>query len=206
MGTPLEKIAVSHYSSESFQSRKRFRFFAFFTAGLILAWCVQAQGISAYLIGTLAGSGPGNVDTGRYGGDGGPARNAILNLPTGVALDAAGDLYFCDWNARIRKVDVHTTWITTVAGTGVRGFSGDGGPAINAQLGGPGRIAADAAGNIYFADAYNSRVRKISALTGIITAVAGNGAPFDRGDNGLAVDVGIGMPSGVAVDAAGNLY
>jgi len=173
---------------------------------VILAWYSQAQNISSYLMDTLAGSGPTNVSSGGFGGDGGQARNALLNLPTGLALDRAGDLYFCDWNARIRKVDAHTGLITTVAGTGAPGFSGDGGTATRAMLGGPGRIAIDAAGNIYFADAYNSRVRKISAATGIITTVAGNGVQFDRGDTGLAVQVGIGGPSDVAVDSAGNLY
>jgi len=173
---------------------------------VLLAWCSQAQSIPSYLIDTLAGSGPANVNTGSFGGDGGQARNALLNLPTGVALDSVGDLYFCDWNARIRKVDAHTGLITTVAGTGVWGFSGDGGPATRAQLGGPGRIAIDSAGNIYFADPYNSRVRKIAAATGVMTTVAGNGTQYDRGDSGLAVQVGIGGPSGIAVDAAGNLY
>jgi sugar lactone lactonase YvrE len=173
---------------------------------VFLACNAQAQTTSSYSIDTFAGSGPANVPFGGFAGDGGAARSALLNLPTGVALDRAGDLYFCDWNNRIRKVDVQTGRITTVAGNGIAGFSGDGGPATGAKLGGPGAIATDAAGDIYFADPYNARVRKISAVTGIITTVAGNGTQFDRGDTGLANQVGIGIPSGVAVDAAGNLY
>lgn len=165
-----------------------------------------AQNIPAYAIATVAGSGPGNVPQGHYGGDGGAAANALLNLPTSVAVDVEGNLYLVDWNARIRKIDARTHVITTIAGTGTWGFAGDGGPAIHAVLGGPGNLAVDRAGDIFFADAYNHRVRRISAATGIITTVAGNGVEFDRGDTGPALNTGIGIPSGIAVDAAGNFY
>src|SRR5690348_10375836 len=82
-----------------------------------------AQGLRFYVINTVVGSGPRNVESGGYGGDGGPATRALINTPTGVALDAAGNLFFCDWNARIRKVAVGTGIITTVAGTGTAGYS-----------------------------------------------------------------------------------
>jgi sugar lactone lactonase YvrE len=174
--------------------------------GLILPSRAPAQSIPAYLIATVAGSGPGNVLQGGYGGDGGPATSAALNNPTSVVVDRAGDIYFCDWNARIRKVAVRTGLVATIAGTGVWGFAGDGGPAASAQLGGPGDLAIDGAGNLYFADPYNFRVRKISAATGNITTIAGNGSEFDLGQSGPALSVSIGIPSGVAVDAAGNVY
>jgi hypothetical protein len=174
--------------------------------GLLLASRGPAQSIPAYVIATVTGSGPGNVPQVGYGGDGGAAANAVLNLPTSVALGRTGDLYFCDWNARIRKVELRTGLVTTIGGTGVRGFAGDGGSAASALLGGPGRVAVDDAGNIYFADAYNYRVRRVSAATGIITTVAGNGSQIDRAESGLATQVSIGYPGGIAVNAAGDLY
>jgi hypothetical protein len=91
-------------------------------------------------MGTVAGSGPDDSTNGGYYGDGGPAVKALMDLPTSVALDGGGNLYFCDWNARIRKVDARTGIITTVAGIGLRGFSGDGGSALTAQLGGPAQL------------------------------------------------------------------
>jgi hypothetical protein len=165
-----------------------------------------AQTTPVYLIGTVAGSGPANSANGSYAGDGGPATSALINLPTSVALDGAGNLYFCDWNARIRKVDARTGIITTVAGLGFRGFTGDGGQATSAQLGGPGSIALDAAGDIYFSDVNNYRIRRIDAITGIITTIAGNGVQFGAVAGSKAVDAAIGYASGIALDAAGNLY
>ena len=122
-----------------------------------------AQSSAPYSISTVAGSGFSNIPNGVFGGDGGVATSAFLNSPTSVALDSAGNLYFCDWNARVRKVDAKTGIITTVVGTGERGYSGDGGPALNAQLGGPSDIAVDATGNIYIADGYNRRIRRVSS-------------------------------------------
>lgn len=161
---------------------------------------------TSYTISTVAGSGPNNSSAGGYGGDGGVATSALLNQPTGVAVDSAGNLYFCDFNARIRKVNLYSGIVTTIAGTGVRGYGGDGGPAITALLGGPGELAVDSAGNVFFSDVDNYRVRKIVAATGIITTVAGNGSTLDSGDGGLAINAGIGFGDGVAVDPAGNLY
>ncbi len=81
-----------------------------------------AQTTNAFVIATIAGTGPNNSPNGGFCGDGGPASRAMINLPTSVALDGAGNLYFCDWNARIRKVDARTGIITTVAGNGLPGF------------------------------------------------------------------------------------
>ena len=147
------------------------------------------------------------VGTGTRGfsGDGGPATDAQLNGPFGVALDNEGNLYIVDRDdQRIRKVDSSGT-ITAVAGTGTRGFSGDGGPATNAQLSGPRDVALDGAGNLYIADRDNHRIRKVDTA-GTITTVAGTGTRGFSGDGGPATSARLSRPSGVALDAAGNLY
>lgn len=170
--------------------------------GLLAPCQCLAQSGAVYTIATAAGSGIGAG----YAGDGGLATDAMLNLPASVALDGSGNLYICDWSATIRKVNARTGVITTVAGTGAWGYAGDGGLAINALLGGPGDLAADPAGNIYFADGYNNRLRRISVQSGTIETIAGNGSPYENGDGGLAVEAGVGYVSAVAVDKAGNIY
>jgi len=142
-----------------------------------------------------------------FSGDGGPATSASLNSPTGLALDSAGNLYIADTiNYRIRKVSGGV--ITTVAGTGTRGFSGDGGEATSASLNFPTGLAVDASGNLYIADTDNQRVRRVSG--GIITTIAGNGSSGYSGDGGPATSASLGWLNanfrGLAVDGAGNLY
>ena len=160
--------------------------------------CVSMQ---AQTITTVAGN--GSIG---YSGDGGPATNAQFSNPISVALDAAGNMYVADYNNhRIRKINAATNIITTIAGTGTAGFSGDGGPAINAALNNPADLCIDAAGNIYLTDNQNFRVRKIEAATGIITTVAGNGGGSYAGETVLAINAGIHYPNGLAVDAS-NLY
>ena len=153
------------------------------------------------IITTVAGGGeifPGN-------GDGGPATSARLDSAVGVAVDTAGNLYIAErGSARIRKVSFAGI-ITTVAGNGTFGFSGDGGPATSAQLDFPVDVAVDTAGNLYIADLGNHRIRKVSP-GGIITTVAGNGVDDFSGDGGPATSASLNEPSGVAVDAAGNLF
>jgi uncharacterized protein (TIGR03437 family) len=152
--------------------------------------------VSNGLITTAAGGGAAL-------GDNGPATSAQLSNPYGVAVDSAGNLYVADWgNNRIRKVANGT--ITTVAGNGTRGFSGDNGPPTNAQLANPQGVAVDSAGNLYIADFGNFRIRKVS--NGVITTVAGNGTPGFSGDNGPATGAQLANPYGVAIDPAGNLY
>ena len=138
-------------------------------------------------------------------GDGGPATSAQLSGPSGVAIDAAGNLLIADsGNNRIRRVDLAGT-ITTVAGNGIAGFGGDGGLATSAQLDNPSGVAVDLAGDLFIADLWNQRIRKVDT-TGTITTVAGTGSVGFGGDNGLAISAQLSGPSGVAIDAAGNLF
>ncbi|HLK64689.1 MAG TPA: IPT/TIG domain-containing protein [Bryobacteraceae bacterium] len=144
---------------------------------------------------------------GRYGylGDGGPATSSQLAFPEGVALDTAGNLYIADRAANVvRKIATSGT-ISTVAGIGTNGFSGDGSPAVGAKLNGPTGVAVDSAGNIYIADTGNSCIRMVAA-NGTISTVAGNNAPDYMGDGGPATQASLNQPEGVAVDSAGNLY
>jgi uncharacterized protein YjiK len=152
------------------------------------------------IITTIAGNGiPG------YSGDGGPAVNAQLIRPDGIALDTFGNLYIADdYNARIRRVDTSGI-IIAVAGNGIPGFSGDGGPAVDAQLNEPIAVAIDTSGNLYIADADNARIRKVD-IAGNISTVAGDGFHGYSGDGGPAVDARISYPEGIAVDSVGNLY
>lgn len=123
------------------------------------------------LVRTVVGSGQKG-----YAGDGGPPRAAELNEPYEVRFDAAGNMYWVEMqNHVVRKLDARTQTVHTVAGTGQRGFSGDGGPATAALLNIPHSIALDTAGNLYIADIGNHRVRKVEASTGRITTIAGNG-------------------------------
>ena len=142
-----------------------------------------------------------------FAGDGGPAISASLKAPTGVAIDAGGNIYIADYyNNRIRKVDVSTGIITTIAGNGANGYGGDGGPAVSANIWLPTGVAVDAGNNVYIADWVNQRIRKVDALTGIITTVAGNGIAGFSGDGGLAISAELFQPYGISLDAGGNLY
>ena len=146
----------------------------------------------------------GNGERG-YGGDGGPAAGAWLYGPTGVAVDSSGALYIVDSeNHRIRRVD-KAGRITTVAGNGETGYRGDGGPAAGATLYYPYGLAVDNTGNLYIADTWNHRIRRVDA-GGTITTVAGNGGQGFGGGGGLAVRESLNNPTGVAVDEAGSIY
>ena len=137
-------------------------------------------------------------------GDGGPANEAQLGQATGLALGPSDELYISD-AFRVRKVDANGT-ISTVAGNAFRrGFSGDGGPAADALLGGVFGLAVDSAGNLFIADVENRRVRRVGT-DGVITTVAGSGEPGVGGDGGPAIEAQLGFVSGLAVDDSGNLY
>jgi sugar lactone lactonase YvrE len=153
----------------------------------------------AGIISTIAGTGSGS-----FGGDGGPAIRAQLFYPEGLALDSTGNIFVADsTNHRIRKID-RAGIITTVAGTGVANFGGDGGPATAAQVNYPMGVALDADGNMYIADYGNHRVRKVDRA-GIITTAAGTGVASFGGDGGPATAAQVNSPRGVAIDTSGNL-
>ena len=144
-----------------------------------------------WTISTFAGTGAAG-----YAGDGGPAADAQLNNPFDLTFDAAGNLIFSDtFNHVLRRIDAHTGVIATIAGTGARGFSGDGGPAAQAQLNEPYGVAVDPSGNVYVADRLNRRVRKVAAITGTISTIAG-------GDGGFRT---LAEPNGLAFDARNHL-
>ena len=163
---------------------------------------INPSGIISTFAGTGANAGPHSIGT--YSGDGGPAINAALNNPTSITVDSIGNIYIADqYNQRIRKVDKNGI-ITTIAGNGTAGYSGDNGPATSASLNFPGGLVADQNGDIYFCDDVNNRIRKISG--GAITTVAGNGAQGFTGDGGPAIQAEFNGQFGTALDGAGNLY
>ena len=163
--------------------------------GLYIADGNRVRKVSNGVIATVAGNG-----TNGSSGDNGPATSAQLRAG-GLAVDSAGNLYIAD-RYSVRKVSGGV--ITTVAGNGTLGFSGDNGPATSAQFNNPGGLAVDSAGNLYIADTLNNRIRKVS--NGVITTVAGNGNPGFGGDNGPATSAQLYYPGGIVLDSAGSLY
>ncbi|KPM51591.1 serine/threonine protein kinase [Frankia sp. R43] len=153
-----------------------------------------------YAVTTVAGTG-----TAGYGGDGGPAAAASVNAPFGLVADRAGNVYVADsGNNRVRRIAPDGT-IVTVAGTGVKGFAGDGGPAVDAQLYQPSAVTLDRDGGLLIADTFNQRIRRVDAA-GIITTVAGNGEHSFSGDGGPATAAALWYPGGVAVDGNGTVF
>jgi len=175
---------------------KRFSllFCALFACGLASA--------QQYIVSTVAGTGtsPG------WSGDGGPALSAQFTNPLRVAVDSQGNLYITDYsNYSVRKVTKNTGIVTTIAGNGSLGFSGDGSSGDGAQLSNILDVVVDNTGNVYIADSLNSRVRRVDP-SGTITTYAGNGTRGYGGDGGNATDAQLYFPSGLTVDSAGNLY
>ena len=154
------------------------------------------------VVSTIAGTG----EIG-YSGDGVLAKNAKLNSPTGLALDGKGNLFISDsGNERVRKVDLTTGIISTIAGTGVTGFSGDGSLAIESQLSNPIGLAVDDQGDLFIVDRNNNRIRKINISTGIISTVAGTGEAGFSGDGDLARNALLSNPTGLAFSSDGDLF
>jgi sugar lactone lactonase YvrE len=148
----------------------------------------------------------GNGTSG-YSGDGGAATSATLGNPNGVAVDGAGNLYIADtYNQRIREVAAGSGIISTVAGNGTPGYTGDGAAATSATLNQPTGVAVDSAGDLYIADFLNNAIREVAAGTATISTIAGNGTPSYSGDGGQATSATLWGPTGVAVDGNGNLY
>ena len=169
-----------------------------FAIPLWLAFALNGQS-PAYVISTAAGS--------DWIGDGDPATQAILRQPGGVAADSRGNVYITETGGhRVRKLD-RSGMITTVAGTGVAGFSGDGGPAIEAQLASPYGLAVDMLGNLYIADLGNARVRRVTA-DGNITTVAGGGTldPGPAAEGSSATTMRLAAPRNLLADDNGSLY
>ena len=155
------------------------------------------------IISTIAGN--GLAGTAAVCGDDGPATNANLNQPNGVAVDPAGNIYIADYHhMRVRKVNT-SGFISTYAGDGTMAFGGDGGSATNAQLTYPNSLSLDPSGNLYISTYNNYRVRKVTTA-GVISTVAGNGTTTQTGEGIIATTTGLAYPQGVTTDASGNIY
>ena len=179
----------------------RIVFILFLTCACLQPFEGQAQ---VNIITTIA-----NQDTIRgFGGDNAPAIDAKLNRPESLCVDKYNNIYIADAvNNRIRKINTSTGIITTVAGcSDTIGFAGDSGLAINAKLNSPEGIFTDSIGDIYFTDAGNGRVRKVTISTGIITTVAGIDSAGYNGDGILAINAELNAPSGLCLDKSGNIY
>ncbi len=198
-GLPAQELVARAFSR--FQSRT----IATATAALLILMpgFALAQGVLTVTPGrtihTTAGTG-----TVGFSGDGGFASSALLARPAGIAYDAAGDLFLADADNHVIREISAAGVISTVAGSGVAGFGGDGGPATAAFLDTPTGVAVDASGNLYIADSHNQRIRAVA--NGTITTIAGTGTAGYAGDGGAATSAQLALPSGIAVDASGNLY
>ncbi len=161
---------------------------------------IRSLDLTNGVITTISGSAPG------FAGDNGPASGARLNYPTIMIADSDNTLYIADsQNHRIRKITSGGV-ITTVAGNGVEGFSGDGGNATSASLDSPDGLAVDGDKNLYIADTHNNRIRKVSAQTGMISTIAGTGSVNNTGNGVAASSTSLALPHGLAIDSAGNMY
>lgn len=174
-----------------------------FLATLLFASAAGAQGILTVTPGATVSTVAGTGTLG-YSGDGGAASAATLALPGAVAYDKNGNLYLADTNNHVVREITPGGTITTITGTGIEGFAGDGGAATAAQLDTPTGVAVDASGNLYIADSHNHRIREVSG--GTIVTIAGTGTPGYAGDGAAATAAQLALPQGVAVDASGNVY
>jgi hypothetical protein len=163
---------------------------------------VRVVDLASGIITTFAGTGEAGST-----GDGGPANRAALLGPRALAFGSTGDLYICLRNDhKVRKVDIRTGTIRTIAGTGEQGYTGDHGPALQATFNGPKEIAVDGQDNIVLVDTENHCIRRIEAASGLVTTVAGTGQPGGHGDGGPATAATLKRPHGACVDGEGNVY
>lgn len=168
-------------------------------AAAFLILCLTTQ--AAQRVETLAGTGVAG-----FSGDGGPGVKAQVNNPYGLVIGPDGALYFCEiGNHRVRRLDLKTKIVTTVAGSGEKGYAGDGGPALKAVLNEPYEVRFDKAGNMFFAEMQNHVVRRVDAKTGIISTVAGTGTAGFSGDGGPASAAQLRQPHSIAFDPQGGL-
>jgi len=169
---------------------------------LLLCLCLAVVGLHAAEISTLAGTG-----TAGYSGDGGPGVKAQTANVYGLEIGPDGALYFCEIdNHIIRRLDLRKGMISTVAGNGTKGYSGDGGPALKASLNEPYEIRFDRTGNMFFVEMRNNIVRRVDAKTKVISTVAGNGSQGFSGDGGKATQAEFSSPHSIALDGKGGLY
>jgi sugar lactone lactonase YvrE len=162
---------------------------------------IRRVDLTSGIITTVAGG-----QTAGSTGDGGQAASAMVDLPTAIALDRAGSLYIADARShRIRRISSSGV-IMTVAGAGMQGDAGDTGSAITALLDSPGGLAVDTAGNVYVADTHNHRIRRIDAVTGRITTLAGSSSAGFGGDSGSATAAKLSLPRGLTIDGQGNIF
>jgi trimeric autotransporter adhesin len=158
---------------------------------------------STGIITTIAGTG----EFGNSSGNGGPATQAILEIPAGLAIDSSGNLFVTETQASlVRRIDAGTNIINAAVGNRGLGFAGDGGPALNAVLSEPVAVAIDSANNLFIADSGNNRIRRVDAKTGVINTIAGNGVTTFNGDGIPAITAGILGPTSIAIDREGNLF
>ncbi len=168
---------------------------------LVLLLALPTSTAPARKIVTLTGTGQAG-----YSGDGGPGVKAQVSNPYGLVIGPDGDLYICEVdNHVIRRLDLKSGRITTVAGNARRGYSGDGGPALEASLNQPYEVRFDRAGNMYFVEMQNHLVRRVDKRTRVITTVAGVGTPGFSGDSGPAVKAQLRQPHSIAFDPQGRL-
>ena len=171
-----------------------------FCFAFLFLFLIPQLGI-AQIITTIAGTG-----TGGFNGDGTIATTADLNLPHGITVDSAGNIYIAEeLNNRIRKISINTGIISTFAGTGTGGYNGDGLAATSTMIDAPFGLTFDVSGNLYFADRNNNRIRKITKSTGLVSTVAGTGTAGYNSDGIAATSTMVNSPIDVNLDANGNL-
>lgn len=193
---PLRRLTIG-CSNRARGGAKALTACVFATATIV----ISVGNVDAQNINLVAGT------TSGFSGDGGAATSAQIAGPRDVAVDSVGNIYIADTNNhRIRKVTVDTGVITTIAGNGTAGSTGDGGAATAAQLNAPRGVAVDSAGNVYIAEFAGHRIRKITVATGIITTLAGTGTGGFTGDGGPATAAQIRSPNDVVLDSVGNIY